>query len=80
MQFKRRVSTLAVHICIIHTETRQIPKSFHYNPIVARKFSAENLMESAPDVYGFLSAFFTETLIGDDMKGCVWIASFIFIN
>lgn len=35
MQFKRRVSTLAVCICIIHTETRQIPRSFHYNPILA---------------------------------------------
>lgn len=33
MQFKTRVSTLAVRICIIHTETRQIPRSFHYNPI-----------------------------------------------
>ncbi|KAH0809539.1 hypothetical protein GEV33_013252 [Tenebrio molitor] len=33
MQFKTRVSTLAARICIIHTETRQIPSSFHYNPI-----------------------------------------------
>lgn len=33
MQFKTRVSTLATRICIIHTETRQIPTSFHYNPV-----------------------------------------------
>lgn len=38
MQFKTRVSTLAVCICIIHTETRQIPRSFHYNPIPGNVF------------------------------------------
>lgn len=38
MQFKTRVSTLAVCICIIHTETRQIPRSFHYNPIPRNAF------------------------------------------
>lgn len=41
MQFKTGVSTLAVCICIIHTETRQIPRSFHYNPIPAQRFQRE---------------------------------------